>query len=203
MRHTSASSLPVSESSPASSAEITVLLQRWQAGEETVLDELLPLVYQDLRQLAASQLRGHPGHHTLQPTALVNDLMLRLLGAKQLNFASRKHFFVTAARLMAQVLIDRARAMQRDKRGGDWQRSAFTDALALPIEADTEILALHEAIEALATEDQDLADLVRLRYFIGLEVSEVAQLQGVDERTVYRDWAFARAWLRTRMELPA
>lgn len=184
-------------------SDITVLLDRWQSGDQASLETLLPLVYQDLRRLAAAQLRGQAGHATLQPTALVNDLMLRMLGARQLNFESRKHFFVTASRLMGQVLIDRARAMQRDKRGGQWQRIDFIEALALPIEADTEVQALHEAIEALALEDEALAELVRLRYFIGLQVDEVAQLRGVDERTVYRDWAFARAWLRVRLELPA
>ena len=180
---------------------ITALLARWRDGDSESLAELLPLVYHDLRQLAASRLREQSDHQTLQPTALVHDVFVRLLGAEQLSISNGKHFFTTAARLMGQVLIDRARAAARDKRGGDWRRVEFTQALALPIEADTELLALHEAIEALAGEDQALAELVRLRYFIGLEVAEVAALWEVDERTVYRDWAFARAWLRERMEL--
>lgn len=183
--------------------DITLLLDRWQQGDAASLETLLPLVYQDLRQLAAAQLRQQQGHATLQPTALVHDLMLRLLGAQSLDFVSRRHFFVTAARLMGQVLIDRARARNREKRGGDWQRVPMETALGLPLEADTGIEELHEAIEALAKEDAELAELVQLRYFIGLEVNEVAALRDVDPRTVYRDWAFARAWLRDRLELPA
>lgn len=187
---------------PTAPEPITQLLDRWQEGDLAALSELLPLVYQELRQLAAAQLRGRPSP-TLQPTALVHDVMLRLLATSTLNISNRKHFFATIAKLMGQILCDRARAAGREKRGGQWQRAEFIEALALPIEDDTELLALHEAITALEREDPELAELVRLRYFIGLEVSEVAQLREVDERTVYRDWAFARAWLRDQMELDA
>ncbi|NJR44063.1 hypothetical protein HC761_00960 [bacterium] len=107
--------------------------------------------------------------------------------------------FTTAARLMRQTLIDHARAHQRDKRGGSWQRVEFVEALALPFEADTDIAALDEALKALTALDPRMAQMVELRFFVGLEVAEVASLMQLDERTVYRDWAMARAWLRQRL----
>ena len=184
-----------------SADEVTQLLRRWHAGESAALDALLPRVYAELRQLAAHELRGHRNHETLQPTALVNEVFARLLGAGKVDLVSRKHLFTTAAKLMRQTLIDRARSQQREKRGaGQWQRADYLEVLALPIEADTLLPALDEALTALANLDPRVAQIVELRYFVGLEVSEVAALLEIDERTVYRDWAFARAWLRQRME---
>jgi RNA polymerase sigma factor (TIGR02999 family) len=185
-----------------SAGDITQLLRRWHAGEAESLDALLPKVYAELRQLAAHELRGHRNHDTLQPTALVNEVFARLLGAAKVDISNRKHLFTTAAKLMRQTLVDRARAQQREKRGGGhWQRVDFIEALALPIEQDTQLPALDEALQALAALDPRMAQIVELRYFVGLEVAEVAHLLEVDERTVYRDWAMARAWLRQRMEL--
>lgn len=184
---------------PAS--DITRLLRRWHEGDASALDALLPEVYGELRRLAAHELRGHQHHDTLQPTALVNEVFARLLGAERVDLVSRKHLFTTAAKLMRQTLIDRARAQLREKRGGgQWQRVDFLEVLALPIEQDTNLPALDEALTALARLDARMAQIVELRYFAGLEVSEVATLLGVDERTVYRDWAMARAWLRQRLE---
>jgi len=179
--------------------EVTELVQRWGAGDGDALAALLPLVYADLRRLAAQQLRANIGHDTLQPTALVNDVFVRLLGASRIDIDDRKHFFTTAAKLMRQVLVDRARAKARDKRGGDWQRVELVEAAALSIEADTDLPALDEALRRLALLDPRVAEVVELRCFGGLEVSEVAILLGLDERTVYRDWAMARAWLRQQL----
>jgi RNA polymerase sigma factor (TIGR02999 family) len=179
--------------------EVTALVQRWGAGDGDALAALLPLVYADLRRLAAQQLRANVGHDTLQPTALVNDVFVRLLGASRIDIGDRKHFFTTAAKLMRQVLVDRARAKARDKRGGDWQRVELVEAAALPIEADTDLPALDEALRRLAVLDPRVAEVVELRCFGGLEASEVAILLGLDERTVYRDWAMARAWLRQQL----
>jgi RNA polymerase sigma factor (TIGR02999 family) len=182
------------------SNEVTQLLQRWQLGDPAALACLLPHVYAQLRRIAASELRGHSGHETLQPTALVNDMFLRLLGSEALDIGNRKHFFATAAKLMRQVLIDRARAKLRDKRGGGlWQRADIVELMALPIEENTDLLALDEALNALAKLDARMAEIVELRYFGGLEVSEVAQSMQLDERTIYRDWAMARAWLKQRL----
>jgi RNA polymerase sigma factor (TIGR02999 family) len=183
----------------AAAADITGLLQQWQAGEPAALDALLSQVYDELRRLAAHELRGHLGHETLQPTALVHDVFVRLLGAAALDIGNRKHLYTTAAKLMRQVLIDRARAKQRDKRGGGWQRVELVEALALPIETDVDLIDLDRALAALERLDARMATMVELRYFVGLEVAEVAALLEIDERTVYRDWAMARAWLRQRL----
>jgi RNA polymerase sigma factor (TIGR02999 family) len=181
-------------------SDITQLLRRWHDGDTTSLDALLPQVYDELRQLAAFTLRGHQHHDTLQPTALVNEVFARLLGAQRVDINNRKHLFTTAAKLMRQILIDRARAQLRDKRGaGQWQQVDYLEALALPIEVDTNLPALDEALRALEALDPRMAQVVELRYFVGLEVSEVAALLEVDERTIYRDWAMARAWLRQRL----
>lgn len=183
-----------------SPSEITQLLRRWHDGDAASLDVLLPQVYDELRQLAAWTLRGHTHHDTLQPTALVNEVFARLLGAKSVDIANRKHLFTTAAKLMRQTLIDRARAQLRDKRGaGQWQQVDWLEALALPIDADTNLPALDEALRALEALDPRMAQVVELRYFVGLEVREVATLLDVDERTIYREWAMARAWLRQRL----
>jgi RNA polymerase sigma factor (TIGR02999 family) len=184
-----------------SASDVTQLLRRWHEGDVGALETLLPEVYGELRRLAAHELRGHAHHDTLQPTALVNEVFARLLGAEKVDLVSRKHLFTTAAKLMRQTLIDRARAQQREKRGGGhWQRVDYLEALALPIEANTDLPALDEALKALADLDPRVAQIVELRYFVGLEVSEVATLLEVDERTVYRDWAMARAWLRQRLQ---
>lgn len=184
---------------PAS--EVTQLLRRWHEGDMAALETLLPQVYAELRQLAAHELRGHRQHETLQPTALVHEVFARLLGGGKVDLVSRKHLFTTAAKLMRQTLIDRARAQQREKRGGGhWQRVAYMEVLALPIDVDTNLPALDDALTALADLDPRMAQIVELRYFVGLEVSEVATLLEVDERTVYRDWAMARAWLRQQLE---
>lgn len=183
---------------PAS--DVTQLLRRWHEGDVDALGALLPQVYGELRRLAAHELRGHANHDTLQPTALVHEVFARLLGAEKVDLVSRKHLFTTAAKLMRQTLIDRARAQQREKRGGGhWQRVDYLEALALPIEPDTNLPALDQALDALGELDPRMAQIVELRYFVGLEVGEVAALLEVDERTVYRDWALARAWLRQRL----
>jgi len=180
--------------------DITHLLRRWKEGDPAALDEALPAVWDELRRIAAHELRANRGHDTLQPTALVNDVFVRLLGAEKIDIGNRKHLYTTAAKVMRQVLVDRARAQQREKRGGGaWQRVDFVEALALPIDADTDLPALDEALKALSRLDPRVAQIVELRYFAGLEVGEVAVLLGVDERTVYRDWAMARAWLRQRL----
>jgi len=181
-------------------SDVTQLLREWQAGDQAALDALLPQVYDELRRLAAHELRGHRNHETLQPTPLVHDVFVRLLGAASLDISNRKHLYTTAAKLMRQVLVDRARAKQRDKRGGgQWQRVDMVEALGLPIDDGVDLANLDEALCALAQLDERMATMVELRYFVGLEVSEVARLMEIDERTVYRDWAMVRAWLKQRL----
>ena len=186
---------------PASNdADATQLLQRWSAGDAQALDALLPMVYAELRGIARRELHGHRGHDTLQPTALVNDVFVRLLGrdAPQ-QLTSRAHLFNTAARIMRQLLVDRARRAASEKHGGEWKRDDFTRALDLPIPDDTRLPELDAALVDLSKIDERMAQVVELRYFTGLSVAEVATLLGVEERTVYRDWAAARAWLRDRL----
>lgn len=184
------------------SNDITQLLRRWHEGDASALEALLPQVYAELRQLAAHELRGQLHHDTLQPTALLNDVFVRLLGARQVDIQNRKHLFTTASKLMRQVLVDRARAQQRDKRGGgQWQQVEWVELLHLPIEADMDLAALDEALQALALHDERMAQIVEWRCFGGLEVLEVANLLEVDERTVYRDWAMAKAWLRQALDV--
>ena len=180
------------------SSEITVLLRRWHDGDNDALTALLPQVYAELRQLAALELRGQSSH-TLQPTALLHEVFARLLSAEKVDIQNRKHLYTTAAKLMRQTLIDHERGKQRSKRGGGWQRSEFIEALALPIETNTNLADLDEALTALAVLDPRMAQIVELRYFVGIEVAEVGRLLGIDERTVYRDWSMARAWLQQRL----
>jgi RNA polymerase sigma factor (TIGR02999 family) len=189
--------------SQVSAADITGWLQQWQDGDRTAIDRLLPLVYDELRRLAASQLRSHSGHSTLQATALVHDVLVRLLGAERIQISSTRHLYTTASRVMRQILIDRARAQQRDKRGGQLQRVELIEAVGLPIEANTDLLDLDRTLARLAQLDARLAQIVELRFFVGLEVAEVAHLLELDERTVYRDWALARAWLKRQCGVEA
>ncbi|MBO9663306.1 ECF-type sigma factor [Dokdonella sp.] len=177
---------------------ITLLLHRWRSGDVEALDHLLPKVYADLRALARSQLRGNRGS-TLQPTALVHDMLLRFMQGSKVSLNDSAHFFKAAARTMRNLLADRARRAQTDKHGGGYQRTDLLDVLQLPVPAETDLELLDAALTDLETIKPDLARIVELRYFVGLKVHEVAALLGVDESTVYRDWAFARAWLRERM----
>ena len=178
----------------------TELLQRWRAGQADALDDLLPQVDGELRRLAASALGAHRGHATLQPTALLNEVFVRLLSAGQVELQNRKHLFATAARIMRQILVDRARRAASEKHGGDWQRESFVEAMRLPIPDDTDLDRLDAVLDELAQTNERMARVVELRYFVGLSVAEVASVLEVEERTVYRDWSLAKAWLREQMQ---
>lgn len=181
-------------------AEATQLLRRWSEGDGAALERLLPMVYADLRAIARRELHGHRGHDTLQPTALVNDVLLKLIDRERPQaLQSRAHLFHTAARMMRQMLVDRARSAASDKHGGGVLRDDFTRAMELPIPDTSRLPELDEALDALARLDERLAKVVELRYFVGLSVADVARVLELDERTVYRDWATARAWLRERL----
>lgn len=179
--------------------EVDRLLQEWRKGDPAALDRLLPLVYADLRRIAGRILRSTPDHPTLQATALVHEVLLRLLGREAASFEDAAHLLNTSARMMRQVLVDRARRSASEKRGGRWQRDAFTEALDLPIPDGTDLFALNEALDQLESTHRRMAQVVHLRYFAGLELREVAGVLGVNERTAQRDWAAARAWLQQKM----
>ena len=180
--------------------DITQLVQRWSAGEAGALDHLLPMVYAELRRLARIQLGKQQGHDTLQATALVNDVLLKLIDRDAPQaLQSRAHLYNTAARMMRQMLVDRARSAAAEKHGGGWLRDDFTRALDLPIPEQTRLPELDAALTELAALDPRMAQVVELRYFVGLSVAEVAAMLELEERTVYRDWAAARAWLKDRL----
>jgi len=182
---------------------ITRLLHQWGDGDPQALDRLLPLVYADLRRMAGSLLHSTPGHATLQTTALVHDVLLRLLGRAPAEFENSAHLLNASARMMRQTLVDRARKAQSEKRGGRWMRDDFTEALELPIPDGTDLAELDRALNDLESVDERMARGVELRYFVGLDVSEVAATLGITERTARRDWVAAREWLRDRLEQSA
>jgi len=182
---------------------VTELLHRWSGGDAQALERLLPLVYADLRRMAAAVLRATPGHATLQTTALVHDVLLRLLGRAPADFENTAHLLNASARMMRQVLVDRARKASADKRGGLWLRDDFAEALELPIPDGTDLAALDSALNELESVHERMAKVVELRYFVGLEVADIAGALGITERTARRDWVAAREWLRDRLEQPA
>ena len=182
---------------------VTQWLQRWHDGDAQALERLLPLVYADLRRIAAGMLKATPGHATLQTTALVHDVLLRLLGREAVDFQDTSHLLNASARMMRQVLVDRARKAHSEKRGGGWLRDEFEAALELPIPDRTDLAMLDQALDELETVHERMARVVELRYFVGLEVEEIASALGVNERTARRDWVAAREWLRERLDQPA
>ncbi|NNJ25987.1 ECF-type sigma factor [Alienimonas chondri] len=179
-------------------SDVTVVLQRIEAGDEAASADLLPLVYAELRRLARSRMRSEAAGHTLQPTALVHEAYLRLIGPEESAISGgwdgRGHFFAAAAEAMRRILIESARRRRSLKRGGDRDRRALGD----PPEQEEDIdrlLDTDAALRKLESQDPDLAKLVELRFFAGLTVEEVAAALDLSPRTVKRRWAFARAWL--------
>ncbi len=168
-------------------------------GQPPDAERLIPLVYDDLRKLAANYLRRETPGHTLQPTALVNEAFLKLVDQTRVNWQGRTHFFAVGAEIMRRILVDHARAKQRQKRGGDRQRIELHDDLRLSSQRDEDLLAVHEAIEKLAERDPRQAKIVALRFFGGLTVAEVAEVLGVSKRTVESEWTMIRAWLRREL----
>lgn len=182
-------------------ADVTTLLGRWQEGDAQALDALWPLVYGQLRVLAARQFRREGSGHTLQPTALVHEAYVKLVGQGPGRVENRVHFFALAAKAMRQVLVDHARRKTARKRAGDQHRITLTASLGA-VDGDTEIfdlLDLHQALERLADIQPRPAKVVELRYFAGLTVEQTAEVLGVTLRTVSRDWNLARLWLLDRL----
>ena len=176
--------------------DVTRLLMAAEQGEPDAAEQLLNVVYAELHQMAEQKLSGDAGNHTLQPTALVHDAWLQLVGDNgSVGFANRAHFFGAAAQAMRRILIDRARRKQAEKRGGGAEHIDL-DSVDVAVNADdTTLLRIDEALEKLAQEDPPSAELVRLRFFVGLKNEEAAQVLNISERTAKRHWTFARAWL--------
>lgn len=174
----------------------TDLLLRWSEGDVSARDELMRLVYDELRRLAGSYLRRERPDHTLQPTALVNEAYIRLVDWKNVRWQNRAHFIAMAAQVMRNILVDHARARQAAKRGGSQFNVSLSQAGRLPEgETEVDLLALHEALERLSALDGQKALVVELRFFGGLTIEEAAEALGISQPTVEREWAKAKAWL--------
>lgn len=183
-------------------SDVTQILNAIQQGNPNAVGELLPLVYAELRRLAAQKLGREQAGQTLQPTALVHEAYLRLVGGEQpRSWDGRRHFFAAAAEAMRRILIDRARHKQTRKAGGGRQRLDLDDnEPALAEEDDDRLLAMDEALRQLEAEDSRKAELVKLRFFAGLTAEQAAEVLGVSISTVEKDWAFARSWLRVAID---
>src|SRR5260370_28579554 len=182
------------ESSPP--GEITLLLAQMKDGNAEAASQLIPLVYDELRHLADYYMQQERSDHTLQPTALVHEVFLRLVAQEPLDWQGRSHFFAVAAKAMRRILVDHARKHSADKRGGEHRRVPLDENLVQEIRATEELISLDEALDRLATRDPQQCRVVELRYFGGLTVDETACVLGISARTVKRDWNVARAWLR-------
>lgn len=178
--------------------EINGVLERIEQGDAQAAAQLLPLVYDQLRQLAAAKLARESAHQTLQPTALVHEVWLRLGGDQQPQWKNRAHFFAAAAEGMRRILIENARRKAALRHGGAFAKVSANSTgfdLASPLSDDEDLLIVDEAIQAFAAHDPRKAELVKQRYFIGLTLEEAAEILGISVRTAKRDWAYAKAWL--------
>jgi RNA polymerase sigma factor (TIGR02999 family) len=180
--------------------QVTELLAAWGDGDRAALDALMPLVYDELRRLARSHMRRERPGNTLQTSALINEAYLRLVDQKEARWQNRAHFFGVAAQMMRRILVDHARARRYQKRGGGARRVSLDEALVVSDERAREVVALDEALEALAAVDARKSRLVELRFFGGLSIEEAAEVLGVSPGTVMRDWTLAKAWLRRALE---
>ena len=178
-----------------SASEVTLLLQGWRNGDRKALDALLPLVYKELHRLAHFQLRKERPDHTLQSAALVHGAYLRLIGLNPPQWESRTHFFAIAAQLMRQILVDYARRHGAAKRGGGGCKLSLEEATVLSREKEVDVVALDDALSALAKIDPRQSKVVELRFFAGLSLDEISQALDIAPATVQRDWTAARAWL--------
>ena len=179
-----------------SQQQVTLLLQAWSDGDQIARDELMPIVYDELRRLAHQCMRRERQGHTLQTSALVNEAYLRLVDQKVVSWQGRAHFFGIAARLMRQILVDYARSRNYAKRGGNHHHLPIDEVALISRERASEVVMLDEALNSLAKIDPRQSEIVELRFFGGLSIEETAAVLGVSPGTVMRDWTIAKAWLR-------
>ena len=180
-------------------SEITQILSGIKGDRQLATNQLLPIVYEELKRLAASKLAKEQPGQTLQTTALVHEAYMRLLGDDQPSWENRAHFFAAAAEAIRRILVDNARSKQRLKRGGNWNRVDMESIEAQFPQANVDILALDEALKELEIEHPQKAELVRLRFFAGLTIDEVALAMGISTATAVRSWRYARAWLAEKL----
>jgi RNA polymerase sigma factor (TIGR02999 family) len=183
----------------SSKMEITRLLNAWSEGDESALEKLIPVVYDELRRIAHHQMRKEKSDHTLQTTALVNEAYLRLVGMDEVRWQDRAHFFAISSRLMRRILVDFARSRQYLKRGGKLQHITFDENLLAFPEKGLDLVRLDDALNLLSEEDERKCKVVEMRFFGGMSVEETAEALGVSNVTVMRDWKFAKFWLLRQM----
>jgi RNA polymerase sigma-70 factor, ECF subfamily len=181
------------------SSGVTHLLAAWTQGDESALNRLIPLVHRELRQIAQRCMRGERVGHSLQATALVNEAFLRLVDAQHVNWQNRTHFLAVAARVMRRILVDHARARRYQKRGGGRVNVTLDAALMVTDESSPDLVALDDALTALAEVDERKSSVIELRFFGGLSVEETAAFLKVSPETIKRDWRLAKAWLAREM----
>ena len=181
--------------STTQSIDITRILHDIEGGDGNASEQLLPLVYRELRHLAARQMAKESTSQTLQPTALVHEAYLRLLGGADQQWENRRHFFAAAAEAMRRILVENARRKQRIRHGGDWKRVDLSGLDVAVSAKDDQLLLVNEALAKLEKEDPESAELIKLRFFVGLPNIQAAKILNMSERTAKRNWAYARAWL--------
>jgi RNA polymerase sigma factor (TIGR02999 family) len=179
--------------------EITQILKKAQNGDRESLDRLLPVIYDELRRVAANQLRKERADHTLQPTALVHEVYLRLLEQREVDWQNRTHFFSIAAEMMRRILVNYAVQRGAQKRGMGAARLSLEEAVSFPDETGFDLVSLDDALKQLAKYDETQARIVELRFFGGLTIEETAEVLGISDSTVKREWRMAKAWLRTQL----
>jgi RNA polymerase sigma factor (TIGR02999 family) len=183
----------------ATANEVTQLLVAWGNGDQTALDQLMPLVYSELHRIAHRYIKKERPGHTLQTSALLNEAFMRLVDQREVTWQSRAHFFAIAAQMMRRILVDYARSRRYAKRGGDAQEVSFDEELVISRQRSADVVALHEALNNLAMIDERKSKVVELKFFGGLSIEETAEVLGVSQGTVMRDWTLAKAWLRLAM----
>jgi RNA polymerase sigma factor (TIGR02999 family) len=181
-------------------SDVTALLRRWTSGDKSVIDQLTPLIYGELRRLAHRQLRRERRDHTLQSTALVHEAWLRLVDQKQAKWQDRAHFFAVSGQMMRRILVDHARAQQREKRGGGAPVLALDEAIDIPRQRSLELIALDDALLDLARLDARQSHVIEMRFFAGLSIDETAEALGISKATANRDWITGRAWLLRELD---
>ena len=183
----------------AKSSEITQLLQSWREGNEQAREDLIPLVFDDLRRIARRQFELENPGHTLQPTALVNELYMKLIEQRRVSWENRREFFAVAAKLIRRILVDHARKRRAAKRGSGGPKISLDEAIGVSLDAHPDVLALDDALKDLAKIDERGSRVVELRIFGGLTLEEIADVMEIGRSTVIRDWNHAKRWLRREM----
>ena len=177
------------------STQITVLLNEWSEGDEIALEQLMPLIYGELRRMARGYMKKQPSGHTFQTTELIHEAYVKLVGGKTRQWQNRDHFFGVAAKAMRHILVDYAKSKYRDKRGGWQKRITFTESGFVARNDPREFIALDEALDKLQALDERKVSVVEMKFFGGLKVKEIADVLRVSKETVQRDWSFAKTWL--------